>query len=841
MAKLKKTIKRQVNKDDDTEIVPLSDAALAGRLEARDISREMSEAYLDYAMSVIVSRALPDVRDGLKPVHRRILYSMWQVGLRANSRFKKCATVVGEVLGKYHPHGDLAVYDSLVHMAQDFKLRYPLINGQGNFGSLDGDSAAAYRYTESKLKSIAEEMLVDIEKNTVDFKPTFDATHQEPTVLPARVPNLLINGTLGIAVGMATNIPPHNLTEICQATEFLLENPEATVDDLLEFVKGPDFPTGGIIYDWSEIKQAYATGKGRILTRAKTEISEDKKGNFRIIVHEIPFQVNKATLLEKIAELVRDKKIEGIRDLWDESTSDGVRIIIELKKDAYPKKVLNRLFQLTQLQETFHVNMLALIDNGIQPRVLNLKSVLEEFLKHRFVVVRRRTQFELDRAKDRAHILEGLRIALLHIDKVIETIKKSKDKDDARVNLMKKFKLSEPQATAILEMRLQQLASLERLKIEQEWEEKQKLIAELETILKSEKKLRAIVKKEVTEIKEQYGDARRTEVVKQGIKAFAMEDLIPDVSTVVMITRGGYIKRVSPDAFRIQERGGKGVMGLTTKEEDEVEQMFSTTTHRDILFFTNRGRVFKTKTYDIPEAARTSKGQALVNFLNLAPGESVTSYLSFTGSDAYKYLFFITGKGTVKKTAIEEFVTIRQNGLIAIKLNDGDNLEWVKPTSGKDDISLVTSNGQSIRFNEDGVRAMGRSAAGVRGIRLKGSDVVIGMDVINTEMAKRKDQAQLMVIMENGLGKRTPIDEYKTQSRGGSGIRTAHVSAKTGKVVGARIVDANDPRDLMVISTGGQVIRISVKSVSILGRDTQGVRVMRFKEDKDKVASVTVI
>jgi len=840
MARIKKTSKHQPNKNEDGEIVPLSDTALIGRLELRDISHEMSDAYLDYAMSVIVSRALPDVRDGLKPVHRRILYSMWQVGLRANSRFKKCATVVGEVLGKYHPHGDLAVYDSLVHMAQDFKLRYPLINGQGNFGSLDGDSAAAYRYTESKLKSIAEEMLVDIEKNTVDFKPTFDATHEEPTVLPARLPNLLLNGTLGIAVGMATNIPPHNLTEVCEATEHLIENPEATIDDLLQFVKGPDFPTGGIIYDWNEIKQAYATGKGGIMTRAKTEISEDKKGNFRIIVHEIPFQVNKATLLEKIAELVRDKKIEGIRDLWDESTSDGVRIIIELKKDAFPKKVLNRLYQLTQLQETFHVNMLALVD-GIQPRVLNLKSIIEEFLKHRLVVIRRRTQYDLDRAKDRAHILEGLRIALLNIDKIIETIKKSKDKDEARENLMKKFKLSELQATAILEMRLQQLANLERLRIEQEWEEKQKLIAELESILKSEKKLRGIVKTEVTEIKEQYGDDRRTEVVKQGIKAFAMEDLIPDVPTVVMITRGGYIKRVSPDAFRTQERGGKGVMGLTTKEEDEVEQMFSTTTHRDILFFTNRGRVFKTKTYDIPEAARTSKGQALVNFLNLAPGESVTSYLSFTGSDAYKYLFFVTSKGTVKKTSIEEFETIRQNGLIAIKLNDGDNLEWVKPTSGKDDISLVTAAGQSIRFEEDAVRPMGRSAAGVRGIRLKGSDVVIGMDVINAEMAKRKDQAQLMVIMENGLGKRTPIDEYKTQGRGGSGIRTAHVSAKTGKVISARIVDANDPRDLMVISTGGQVIRISVKSVSVLGRDTQGVRVMRFKEEKDKVASVAVV
>lgn len=841
MKKLKKTTKYSTE-NKTAEIIDSSETDIisVGRLESREISHEMSEAYLVYAMSVIVSRALPDVRDGLKPVHRRILYSMWQVGLRANARFKKCATVVGEVLGKYHPHGDLAVYDSLVHMAQDFKLRYPLINGQGNFGSLDGDSAAAYRYTESKLKPIAEEMLVDLEKNTVDFRPNFDETHQEPAVLPAKIPNLLLNGTLGIAVGMATNIPPHNLSEVCDATTCLIENPEATIDDLLVFIKGPDFPTGGIIYDWNEIKQAYATGRGGIVMRAKTEITEDKKGNFRIIVHEIPFQVNKATLLEKIAELVRDKKIEGIRDLWDESTKDGVRIIIELKKDAFPKKVLNRLFQLTQLQETFHVNMLALVD-GIQPRVLNIKTIIEEYLKHRFVVIRRRTQFELDRARDRAHILEGLRIALLQIDKVIETIKKSEDKEEARLNLMKKFKLSELQAVAILEMRLQQLASLERLKIEQEWEEKQKLIAELEMILKSEKKMRAIVKKEVEEIKEQYGDERRTEVIKQGIKNFSMEDLIPDVPTVIMITQGGYIKRVSPDTFRTQTRGGKGVMGLTTKEEDGVEQMFSTTTHRDILFFTNRGRVFKTKTYDIPEAARTAKGQALVNFLNLAPGEAVTANLSFTGSDSFKYLFFVTSKGTVKKTAIEEFENIRQNGLIAIKLNDGDNLEWVRPTSGKDEISLVTAAGQSIRFSEDVVRHMGRSAAGVRGIRLKGSDNVVGMDIITSEMAKRKEQPQLMVIMENGLGKRTPIDEYKVQGRGGSGIRTAHVSAKTGKVISARIVEADDKRDLMVISTGGQVIRMSVNSVSVLGRDTQGVRVMRFKEEKDKVASVTVV
>ncbi len=613
-------------KDGQAELPIPGDEIAVGRLEPRDISDEMRDAYLDYAMSVIVSRALPDVRDGLKPVHRRILYSMWMTGLRAGARFKKCATVVGDVLAKYHPHGDMAVYDSLVRMAQDFSMRYPLVKGQGNFGSLDGDSAAAYRYTESKLEGIAEELLSDIEKQTVDFRPNFDGAHEEPIVLPSKFPNLLLNGTLGIAVGMATNIPPHNLSEVCAAAMHLIDHPDASVEDLMAFVKGPDFPTGGLVYNVNDIKQAYATGKGGIVMRAKTEIVEEKNGSFRILVHEIPYQVNKATLLEKIATLVREKKVEGIKDLWDESTKDGVRIVVELKRDAFPKKVLNRLFQMTQLQETFHVNMLALVD-GLQPRILNLKMMLEEYLKHRVVVVRRRTQFDLDRAKERAHILEGLRIALLHIDKVIETIKKSKDKDEARGNLMKRFKLSELQSVAILEMRLQQLANLERLKIEQEYEEKMKLIRELEAILKSEKKLQSVVRGEVEEIGEKFGDERRTAIVKQGVKDFSMEDIIPDVSTVVMITRGGYIKRVSPDAFRTQERGGKGVMGLTTKEEDEVEDIFSTSTHRDLLFFTSRGRVFKLKTYDVPEASRTAKGSALGNFLNLSPGEKESSNL----------------------------------------------------------------------------------------------------------------------------------------------------------------------------------------------------------------------
>ncbi len=808
-----------------------------GKVDIRPITSEMETAYMSYAMSVIVSRALPDVRDGLKPVHRRILYSMWQTGLRAGSRYKKCATVVGDVLGKYHPHGDSAVYDSLVRMAQDFSLRYPLVNGQGNFGSLDGDSAAAYRYTEAKLTAISEEMLNDIEKDTVDFMPNFDGTHKEPKVLPAAFPNLLLNGTLGIAVGMATNIPPHNLTELCDGVEHLLDNPEASIEDLMKFVKAPDFPTGGIIYNVRDIQQAYATGKGSVDVRAKTEIVEGKNG-WQIIVSEIPYQVNKATLLEKIAECVQEKKIEGIRDLRDESTREGVRIVVDLKKDAYPQKVLNRLFQLTALQQPFHFNMLALVD-GIQPRVLNLKMMLEEYVKHREVVVRRRTQYDLDRAKDRAHILEGLRIALLQIDKIIATIKKSKDKDDARVNLMKGFKLSELQAGAILEMRLQALANLERLKVEQEYEEKMKLIKELEAILKSRARIFGIIKSEIQDIKKRFGDERRTEIVKAGIGEFRIEDVIPDSPTIVLITRDGYIKRLPPDTFHTQARGGKGVAGLTTKEEDIVEHTFSTTTHKDLMFFTSRGRAFQLKAYDVPEASRTAKGQALVNFLQLAPGEKLSAVLSLDDMASMKYLVMVTNKGTVKKTSLEDFANVRRSGLIAIKLREGDNLEWVKPSTGKDDVILVTSNGQSIRMTEEDMRPMGRVASGTRGIRLKGSDEVVGMDVLPN---KTKDgEYQLLVVMQNGFGKRTDVTEYKTQGRGGSGIKTAAVTTKTGKVVSAFVVRGNDERDLFCVSEGGQVIRTSLASISEVGRATQGVRVMRFKEENDKVASVAII
>jgi DNA gyrase subunit A len=822
------------------EVSSLPSASVVGNVLPINITDEMQTSYLDYAMSVIVGRALPDVRDGLKPVHRRILYSMWQTGLRANAKFKKCATVVGDVLGKYHPHGDSAVYDALVRMAQSFSLRYPLVRGQGNFGSLDGDAAAAYRYTEAKLEATAEELLVDIEKDTVDFVSNFDGTHKEPRVLPAKLPNLLINGTVGIAVGMASNIPTHNLGEVCQAVLHLLKHPKASIDELSAFVLGPDFPTGGIAYNQNDIKQAFATGKGGVVVRAKTEIVEDAKGNYVILVTEIPHQVNKAALLERIAEHVHEKKIEGIRDLRDESTEEGVRIVIELKKDAFPKKVLNRLYQTTQLQETCHYNMLALVD-GLQPRILNLKMILEEYIKHRQEVVRRRTQFDLDRARERAHILEGLRIAILKIDQVIATIKKSKDKDDARVNLVSKFKLTERQAVAILEMRLQQLANLERLKVEQEYEEKIKLIKELESILKSEEKMRNVIATEVGELGEKYGEPRRTQIVKHGVKEFSIEDVIPDTPTMVMITKAGYIKRIPPDTFRQQKRGGKGVMGLTTKEEDAVEQMFSTTTHKDLLFFTSRGRVFQLKAYDVPEASRVAKGQALVNFLQLAPGETVSSALSMDDIESYKHLLMVTNKGTIKKTDIDQFENLRRSGLIAIKLREGDNLQWVHPTTGKDDIVLISEQGQAIRFSEKNVRSMGRVAAGVRGMRLKGSDSIMGMGVIRDGQAKKAGVFELLVVMKNGYGKRTDMTEYKVQGRGGSGIKTANITKKTGTIVAAHIVEAGDERDLFVVSHTGQVIRSPIKSVSVLGRATQGVRIMSFKSEGDTVASITLV
>jgi DNA gyrase subunit A len=813
--------------------------ALRGKIEDLSIVHEMETSYLDYAMSVIVSRALPDVRDGLKPVHRRILYAMWSIGLKHSAKFRKSATVVGEVLGKYHPHGDAAVYESMVRMAQDFSMRYQLVNGQGNFGSMDGDSAAAMRYTEAKLQAIAEEMLFDIDKNTVDFVPNYDGSHKEPRVLPAKLPNLLLNGTTGIAVGMATNIPPHNLGELIDAVSLLIEKPDSTIDDLLNHVTGPDFPTGGVIYDQEAIKTAYATGRGGIVMRGEAEITENKVGQFQIVVSSIPFQVNKANLIEKIAHLVKDKKIDGIKDLRDESDKDGVRIVVDLKKDAYPKKILNNLYKHTQLQETFHVNVLALVD-GLQPRVLTLKDILEEYIKHRQDVVIRRTKFDLDKAKDRAHILEGLKKALDKIDAVIKTIKASKDKEIAKANLIKKFKLSERQAVAILEMKLQSLANLERMKLENELKDKLKLIKELEAILKSKTKVLKIIKDELAALRDKFADDRRTKVVKSAIDKMTTEDLIPNEAAIITMTHDGYIKRVDPENFKTQSRGGKGVMGLTTKEQDEVKFFFTTNTHADLMFFTSRGRVFQLKAYEVPPQSRTAKGQNIVNFLQLAPEENVSSILQSEDFAAFKYFVMITKNGIIKRVAMDQFNNVRRSGLLSIKLKENDALKWVRPSSGKDDIVLVTLQGQSIRFKESKVRAMGRSAAGVHGIRLKGEDEIVGMDLIPD--GKASSDEQLLVVMTHGYGKRTGLKEYKVQGRGGSGIKTAQVTAKTGQIRSAGIVSKNmENEDMIIISKKGQVIRTPVKTVSTLGRATQGVRLMRFKDPEDEVSSVTFI
>lgn len=810
-----------------------------GMVEEQPIVEEMSRSYLEYAMSVIVSRALPDVRDGMKPVHRRILYAMWSIGLRSSAKFRKSATVVGEVLGKYHPHGDSAVYDSMVRLAQDFSMRYPLVRGQGNFGSMDGDSAAAMRYTEAKLAGIAEEMLFDIDKDTVDFIPNFDGSQKEPRVLPAKLPNLLLNGTMGIAVGMSTNIPPHNLRELSAAIVRLLDNPEASIEDLMEDVKGPDFPTGGIIYNKKDILTAYATGKGGIVMRGKADISENKNG-FQIIISEIPYQVNKADLVEKIADLVKEKKLDGIKALRDESDRDGVRVVIELKKEAYPKKVLNALYKHTSLQTTFHVNMLALVDGGIQPKVLTLKMILEEYIKHREEVVRRRTQYELNKALDRAHILEGLMIALKNIDEVIKTIKASKDKEIAKANLIKKFDLSERQAVAILEMRLQNLANLEQQKIEDELKEKKKLIKELEAILASVEKIRGLIKDELIALTDKFGDERRTAVVSHGVKEFNIEDLVPNEEALVMMTRDGYIKRTEPDTFKVQARGGKGIIGLTTKEEDSVLFMFTTLTHNDVLFFTSKGRVFQLKAYEIPQASRIAKGTPIVNFLQLIGGEQISAILPLDKLSSSKYLFFATEKGLVKKVELSAFANVRRSGLIAIKIKEDDKLIWAKPTSGSDHIQLVTAQGQAIRFKETDVRDMGRNAAGVNGIRLHKNDRVIGMGVAKTDKEKLR-KYQILTIMASGYGKRTEFGLYKVQGRGGSGIKTAKITDKTGELTNAFLLNEESmiDRDIIIISDNGQVIRVPFKSISVLGRDTQGVRIMRFKDPEDRVAGVT--
>ncbi len=821
----------QIQPIEDAEMPEMVNEAGIGNVQARTLETEMETSYLDYAMSVIVARALPDVRDGLKPVHRRILHVMNSTGLRHTAKYRKSARIIGEVMGKFHPHGDSAIYDAMARLAQPWSMRYPLVDGQGNFGSMDGDPPAAMRYTEARMAGIAEELLFDIDKDTVEFRPNFDGSEKEPVVLPAKLPNLLLNGQMGIAVGMATNIPPHNLGELVDGITHLIDNPEATAVDLMNFVKGPDFPTGGIIYGADSIKQAYGTGKGSVVVRAVAEIEEDKKGNFHIVVTEIPYNQNKATLVEKIAELARDKRIVGISDLRDESSRKGVRIVVDLKKDAYPKKVLNQLYKMTPMQNAFHFNMLALVD-GLQPRVLNLEMILREYLKHRQIVVRRRTEFELRKARDRAHVLEGLTIALDHIDEVIKTIRASQTTDEAQANLIKQFKLTEIQAKAILAMQLRTLAGLERKKIEDELAELKKLISELEKILASESEILRVIREELADMKDKYGDARRTKIVASELGKFSEEELVPNEQVIVTLTAGNYIKRIPSNTYRSQGRGGKGIMGMTTKEEDVVEHLVLTQNHDWMLFFTNKGRVFRLKVHEIPAASRIAKGQAIVNLLQLQPEEKVTSLVTFASDSTDGYLFMATRLGTVKKTALADYANVRQSGLIAIKLDPGDELKWVKITTGKDEIVMSTALAQALRFKETDVRPMGRATRGVRGIRLRPNDLVVGVDVVVPD-------SQLLVVMENGYGKRTKIEQFTTHARGGVGIKAGVVTSKTGKTVEVRAV-TDIKEDLVVVSIQGQVIRLPLKDVSLIGRATQGVRIMRMKED-DKVASVALV
>jgi len=810
-------------------------------IQKREITSELQEAYLDYAMSVIVSRALPDIRDGLKPVHRRVLWAMWDSGLTHQAKFRKSANVVGETMGRYHPHGDSAIYDTLVRLAQDFSMRYPLVQGQGNFGSVDGDSAAAMRYTEARLAKISEELLGDIEKETVDFIPNYDATRTEPRVLPAKLPNLLLNGSQGIAVGMATSIPPHNLKEVVDAVLHLSENPDATNDDLMDIIQGPDFPTGGIIFDRKSIKEVYASGRGGIICRAKIDIEERKNRQFDLIVTEIPYQVNKSELIKKIAELVQDKKVEGIRDVRDESDREGMRIVIELKNDIAPQRIMNQLFKYTDLQKDFHLNMIGLVNNGLEPRLLSVKDILEAYLDYRKIVIRRRTEFDLRKAEERAHILEGLAKALATIDRIIATIKKSKNKDDAHKNLVGQFKLSDVQATAILEMRLQTLAALERQKIEDELKEKRELIKELQTILKSPAKMLAIIKKEITDLSKTYDNGRRTQVVQNGLTEVKDEDLIPQEEAVITFSSGGYIKRLPPDTFKSQKRGGKGLIGSEVGEEDFLIHFLSAATHDNILFFTDRGRVFQTKVYEIPPASRTSKGRAIHNFLELPTDENIGAIIAYPDNKkvlADSALVMVTRDGVIKKTMLEDFRNIRRTGIIAISLKRGDLLKGVKMSDGKSQIVLTTEKGQSIRFKESQVRKMGRSAAGIRAIRLKKGDQVASFDLILESEKEKGKEGRLLVVMSNGFAKQTKLKEYKVQNRGGSGIRTANITAKTGNLIDARII--TEETELLALSAKGQVIRTELSSVRTTGRSAQGVRIMTLHSG-DRLAGLVVI
>jgi len=815
-----------------------------GKLQQTGITGEMKRAYLDYAMSVIVSRALPDVRDGLKPVHRRILFAMHEMNLTHSAKYSKSATVVGEVMGKYHPHGDVPIYDSLVRMAQDFAMRYPLIDGQGNFGSMDGDPPAAMRYTEARMAAITAEMLLDMEKETVDYIPNFDSRLQEPVFLPSLLPNLLLMGSEGIAVGMATKIPPHNLGEVIDATSLIIAKAKITiepfsltsavsVDELLEFIKGPDFPTAGAIYDWNEIKNVYTTGRGKIIIRGKAEIEDIGQGKSAIIITELPYQVNKALLVARIAELAKEKKIDGISDLRDESDRHGVRVVVELKRDAAPKKVLNNLFKHTSLQTSFPANIVALVDGT--PQTLNLKTILEEFLKHRYLVVKRRSEFELKQAKARLHILEGLKIAVDNIDAVIKTIRESKDQEDAKKNLMFKFKLSDLQATAILDMQLRRLAALERQKIEEEYQMVKETIEYLEDLLAHPAKILVVIKDELTKLKEKYADERRTKVYKSKVGEFSDEDLIPNESTVVTLTDTGYIKRQSLTSFKTQQRGGKGIKGMTTKDEDAIADIKYIETHDNLLFFTNKGKVYQTKAYEISESSRTSKGTAIVNLLNIESDEKVESFINYRKGNEAKYVFLTTKNGTVKKSPLSEFENIRRSGILSIKLDKDDELVWSKLTRGDDDVLIVTKNGKSIRFSEKSARPMGRNTRGVRGILIGKDDKVIQMDIIG-----KGEKRDVFTIMENGLGKKTLVEHFKIQGRGGQGVKVADVTAKTGKVASSQIIPAN-AQEVIITSQKGQIVKLTVASIPRLSRATQGVILMRFSKDDDHVSSATFI
>ncbi len=801
-----------------------------GNVQAINIDTEMRRSYLDYAMSVIVQRALPDVRDGLKPVQRRILYAQHSMGVRPNSRYRKSAGIVGEVLKSFHPHSDVAVYDALVRMAQPFVMRYPLVDGQGNFGSVDGDGAAAMRYTESRMAAIAAELLQDIDKQTVDFIPNYDDSEHEPTVLPAKLPNLLLNGASGIAVGMATNIPPHNLREICDGLIQLIDNPEISIDELCNYVKGPDYPTGGIILGREGIRAAYATGRGRIVTRARAEIEETGRGDrFRIIVTELPYQVNKAALLERIAEHVKNGRIDGISDLRDESDRRGMRVVIELKRDAQPQRVLNALFKHTQLQQSFGVNMVALVD-GKQPRVLNLKRMLQHYLDHRRVVIRRRTEFDLRRARRRAHILDGLKIALDHVDEIIRIIRQSPNADVARRNLMASYDFSESQANAILEMQLRRLAALERRKLENEYRGILKQVAYFEALLSDPEMIDQVIRDELNELQDKYGDERRSEI-QDIFSDISDEDLIPEVDVIITITNRGYVKRLSDGTYQAQRRGGRGITGIGLRDEDRVAHILSANTHDRLLFFTNKGRVFQIKVHELPETGRTSRGIPAINLIGIEQDETITTLLPISRDETAKYLFMCTSKGTVKRTELSQFATVRSSGLRAINLDENDELAWVRMTSGEDDIILVSNFGKGIKFHETDVRAMGRTAAGVRGIRIPAGGRVIAAEVA-------VPGADLLLVSENGFGKRTPLEEFRSQGRGGMGVTALKLSSRNGDVACAKVVEESD--NLMIMSHLGKVIRVPVEQISQLSRAAQGVRIMRPYQG-DQVASLTLI